>query len=180
MRNLCNVELQRRQRAAVPLDLPAQRPHLAEGEPARRVPGVPGLAQVVAEGAAAVGAVRDEPGHVPGERDQRLVGRQPREGRVGPGVEHLRELLQVGEDQLVLAGDVAVEDVLAGAGRLDDLAHAHVVDAALVEEPASSPQDAVAGGRVSGTGHHCIVPDRPFRKVLHAGNEPSVAEAGTE
>ena len=159
-------------RCAVLLDPPAEPADLREREPARGRPRVPGLAQVVAERAAPVGAVRHQGGHLPSQRDERLVRGQPGGRVVRLRVQSLGELLQVGEHQLVLAGEVPVEHVLAGAGRLDQLAHADGIHAALVEEPVRRAQDAVACGGVGGSRHRVIVSDRSFRKVCRTGNDP--------
>jgi hypothetical protein len=107
--------------------------------------------------------VRDQTGHIASQRHQRVFGRKAGGRIVHPLVESLGEVLEVGQHQLVLAREVAVEQVLPRAGGLDQLVHPDVVDTALVEEPASGAQDPPARGGVLGPRHVTIITDQLVR-----------------
>jgi hypothetical protein len=99
--------------------------------------------------AAAVVRGLDLPGHRP-DHGHQLTGEVALEGP-GGGVDGGRPLLQgplqVGHDQLVLAAELPVEQVLAAAALVDQLLKTDGVHALLVEQPLRDLQDAVAGAR---------------------------------
>ena len=71
--------------------------------------------------------------------------------RVPQRIAFLRELAEIGGNQLVLRGEVAIERHLVGAGGIRQRLDAHAVDAIAIEKLARRAQNALAGGRLQGT-----------------------------
>jgi hypothetical protein len=102
-----------------------------------RVVGVGVLRDGVEEGAPAKARRPDLPGDGQADRPDHVLGTPPVAQRVGdPAAHRLARLGQVGDDEVLLAGEVAVER-RAGHPRLgDDPIDADGVDALGVEDPA--------------------------------------------